>query len=50
MGPPSYMKSVVDRNVVMRHITLFRLRRLRWEMKALGGICDVRATGVYQDT
>jgi len=23
MGPPSYMRSVVDRNVVMRHITVF---------------------------
>jgi len=26
MGPPSYMRSVVDRNVVMRHMTL----HLRW--------------------
>ena len=23
MGPPSYMRSVVDRNVVMRRMTLF---------------------------
>ena len=24
MGPPSYMRSVVDRNVVMRRIPVFR--------------------------
>ena len=26
MGPPSYMRSVVDRNVVMRRITVYSLR------------------------
>jgi len=25
MGPPSYMRSVVDRNVVMRRMTVFLL-------------------------
>jgi len=27
MGPPSYMRSVVDRNVVMRRIPVLRLER-----------------------
>jgi hypothetical protein len=26
MGPPSYMRSVVDRNVVMRRITVLSIR------------------------
>jgi len=25
MGPPSYMRSVVDRNVVMRRVTVFQV-------------------------
>jgi len=25
MGPPSYMRSIVDRNVVMRRVTVFKM-------------------------
>ena len=28
MAPPSYMRSVVDRNVVMRHMTVILLQKL----------------------
>ena len=31
MGPPSYMRSVADRNVVMRHITVFQLWDAAWK-------------------
>ena len=45
------MRAVVDRNVVMRRMTVFRLGRLRWKMKAQWrSVCDVRATDYYQDT
>ena len=38
MGPPSYMWSVVDRNVVMRLMTVYTdlspFQFIRWELKS----------------
>jgi hypothetical protein len=35
MGPPSFMRSVVDRNVVMRRIPVIRLMHCKcWVLKA----------------
>jgi len=33
MGPPSYMRSVVDRNIVMRPLTVFLLLELEFHAK-----------------
>ena len=33
MGPPSYMRSVVDRNVVMRRMTVWTSFKLHDELK-----------------
>ena len=51
MEPPSYMRSVVDRNVVMRRIHVFRLGRLRWKVETRRkSVYGIIATGGYQDT
>ena len=51
MEPPSYMRSVVDRNVVMRRVHVFRLGRLRCKMETRRkSVYGVRATGGYQET
>jgi hypothetical protein len=36
MGPPSYMRSVVDRNVVMRRIPVLRVATLRERIQLCG--------------
>jgi len=33
MGPPSYMRSVVDRNVVMRRMTVLECNTLRFNRR-----------------
>ena len=35
MGPPSYMRSVVDRDVVMRRVTVCELRETACNMATL---------------
>ena len=44
MGPPSYMRSVVDRNVVMRRMTVYR------ERAKAGNLTEKSGNNVYEIT
>ena len=44
MGPPSYMRSVVDRNVVMRRMTVYR------ERAKAGNLIEKSRNNVYEIT
>ena len=59
MGPQSYMRSVVDRNVVMRHILVFleklvddKLVAMQYAnrtVKSVDAICLLRVTILHED-
>ena len=44
MGPPSYMRSIVDRNVVMRLIPVFHVANLRARIQLRGSAVCLRKT------
>jgi len=40
MGPPSYMRSVVDRDVVMRRIPVYKFRLAHYSTSATSSECN----------
>ena len=48
MGPPSYMRTVVDRNVVMRRMTVFKIPNLFQNFILIHSCCVMFTNEVLQ--